>query len=44
MDGELTLEETLNRLTYMQANNQVSIHTERALNNLVFVRRELWKL
>jgi hypothetical protein len=41
---ELTLEEALNRLTYIQANNQVSIHTERALNNLVFVRRERWKL
>jgi hypothetical protein len=44
IDGELTLEETLNRLAYMQANNQVSIHTEKALNNLVFIRRALWKL
>jgi hypothetical protein len=43
-DGELTLEETLNRLTYMQANDQVSIHTARALDNLVFMGREEWKL
>jgi hypothetical protein len=44
IDGELTLEETLNRLTYMQTNNQVSIHTGKALNNLVFIRRKVWKL
>jgi hypothetical protein len=44
MDGELTLEETLARLTYMQANNQISMHTRKALDNLFFLRREEWKL
>jgi hypothetical protein len=44
LDGELTLEETLNRLTYMQANNQLSFHTRGALDRLVFIRREEWKL
>jgi hypothetical protein len=44
LDGELTLEETLNRLAYMQANNQLSFHTGKALDNLVFIRREKWKL
>jgi hypothetical protein len=43
LDGELTLEETLSRLAYMQANNQISLHTEKALNNLIFHRRETWK-
>jgi hypothetical protein len=43
LDGELTLAETLNRLTYMQANNQLSFHTGRALDSLVFIRREEWK-
>jgi hypothetical protein len=31
LDGELSLEETLNRLTYMQANDQIAMHTARAL-------------
>jgi hypothetical protein len=44
LDGELSLEETLNRLAYMQANNQLSFHTGRALDSLVFIRREEWKL
>jgi hypothetical protein len=44
MDGELKLEEALNRLAYMHANNQLSIHTGKALDNLVFIRREAWKL
>jgi hypothetical protein len=44
LENELTLEETLNRLTYMYANNQISIHTERALCNAVFIRRAEWKL
>jgi hypothetical protein len=44
LDGELTLEETLNRLTYMQANNQLSFHTDMALDRLTFMRRDEWKL
>jgi hypothetical protein len=44
LDGELTLEETLNRLSYMQANNQLSFHTGWALNSLIFIRRTEWKL
>jgi hypothetical protein len=44
LDGELFLEETLNRLAYMRANNQLSFHTGKALDSLVFIRREEWKL
>jgi hypothetical protein len=44
LERELTLEETLNRLKYMRANNQISIHTARALDNLVFIRKVEWEL
>jgi hypothetical protein len=44
LDGELTLEETLNRLTYMRANDQRSFHTGKALDCLTFIRRDEWKL
>jgi hypothetical protein len=44
LSNELSLEETLTRLRYMKANDQISIHTEKALSNLVFTRREQWKL
>ncbi|MDR2491039.1 MAG: DUF3990 domain-containing protein [Spirochaetaceae bacterium] len=43
-DGEYTLEEAMKRLSYMQANNQIVIHTEKALDNLTFTRRTEWKL
>jgi hypothetical protein len=44
LSDELSLEETLTRLAYMKVNNQISIHTKKALDNLVFIRREQWKL
>jgi hypothetical protein len=44
LSNELSLKETLDRLTYMQANDQLSFHTKRAIDSLVFIRREKWTL
>ncbi|GHV11531.1 hypothetical protein AGMMS49938_02360 [Fibrobacterales bacterium] len=41
-DGTYSAKEALSRLAYMKTNNQVSIHTEKALSNLIFIRREKW--
>lgn len=39
ISGILTANEAVERLRYNRVNNQVSFHTERALNSLTFVRR-----
>jgi hypothetical protein len=38
--GIYSIEEALNRLRYMKPNDQVSIHTEKALKNLTLVGKE----
>jgi hypothetical protein len=42
LSNTLSTSETLTRLTYMKPNNQVSIHTEKALSNLKLIRRLEW--
>ena len=43
MDGIYTAEETLNRLRYISANDQVSFHTEKALAQLTLRGVTEWK-
>lgn len=40
--GILTMEEALSRLKYMDPNDQVSLHTDKALSNLFFTRKAKW--
>ncbi|GHT77735.1 hypothetical protein FACS1894130_03070 [Spirochaetia bacterium] len=42
LSNTLSTSETLTRLTYMKPNNQVSIHTGKALLNLKIIRRLEW--
>ncbi|GHV90243.1 hypothetical protein AGMMS50268_07460 [Spirochaetia bacterium] len=42
LSNTLSTSETLTRLTYMKPNNQVSIHTGKALSNLKIIRRLEW--
>lgn len=41
--GILTADEAVERLRYNNVNNQISLHTERALKSLNFVRRESYE-
>ncbi|MDY3908170.1 MAG: DUF3990 domain-containing protein [Eubacterium sp.] len=43
MNGILSGNEAVERLRYNQVNNQISFHTERALESLKFVRRERYE-
>lgn len=43
LTGILTANEAVERLKYNQVNNQVSFHTEKALRNLQFIRRERYE-
>ena len=43
LTGILTANEAVERLKYNQVNNQVSFHTEKALRNLQFIRREMYE-
>ena len=40
--GILTEEETLSRLKYMDSNDQISLHTDKALLNLIFKGKTKW--
>lgn len=42
IDGTYTAEEAMNRLRYAKPNNQVSFHTEQALQCLSFVRSDTY--
>ena len=39
ISGTLTTKEAVERLRYNQVNNQVSFHTEKALQSLIYIRR-----
>lgn len=43
MSGILNTSEAVERLRYNQVNNQISFHTERALEYLKFIRRERYE-
>jgi hypothetical protein len=42
LSGTYTADEALSRLSYMKPNDQVSVHTEKALASLKFIRRIGW--
>jgi hypothetical protein len=42
LSNTISTSEALTRLTYMKPNNQVSIHTEKALSNLKIILRLEW--
>jgi hypothetical protein len=42
LSGIYSVAETLSRLEYMKPNDQVSIHTEKALLNIKLIRRTEW--
>jgi hypothetical protein len=43
-DGVYSAKEALKRLRYMKTSNQVSLHTQNALNNLVLIKKIKWTL
>jgi hypothetical protein len=42
LSGTYSADEAMSRLSYMKPNDQVSIHTNKALANLKFIRRTEW--
>jgi hypothetical protein len=42
LSGTYSADEALSRLSYMKPNDQVSIHSGKALENLKFIRRTEW--
>jgi len=42
LSGTYSADEAMSRLAYMKPDDQVSIHTEKALTNLKFIRRIEW--
>lgn len=42
ISGILSADEAVERLRYNKVNNQVSFHTEKALESLSLVRREIY--
>jgi hypothetical protein len=42
LSGTYSVDEALSRLSYMKPNDQVSIHSDKALENLKFIRRTEW--
>jgi hypothetical protein len=42
--GIYSVEEALRRLEYMKANNQFSLHTEKAMSNLKFIGKYEWNV
>lgn len=43
ISGILTVKEAVERLRYNQVDNQVTLHTEKALEHVKFVRRECYE-
>jgi hypothetical protein len=43
LDGTYSVEETLRRLSFIKPNDQVSVHTEKAVKNLSLTGKQEWK-